>query len=111
MNLNEMERLAREATPGPWECVEETKVKFSPTNHVERHYSRLWDFSYRQFTCWHDGDKGSVLEIIGEMPWVQFDPSKANERDAKYIASVSPDVMLSIIKYIRELEAKVNEKI
>ena len=64
MNLNEIERLAREATPGPWQAVQTLPY-------------------------------GNVTVEAGDWS-AGFKP-----KDGKYIASVSPDVVLKMIERIR----------
>lgn len=80
INLDDLEKKAREATPGPWtwsvdECDEPTY---------------LWGQSSNR-------DSGLVLSFEGH--------DSIRPENAAHMASASPDVVLALISYVRALEA------
>ncbi len=77
-DLNELERLARAATPGPWKACDGR----GPGVAV------FWDAP--------EQDDNFVF----------YDETGGRHRDAAYIAAASPNVVLQLIARVRELERR-----
>lgn len=86
--LDKLERLAKAATPGPWEFKEDN--------------DETKDGSYLEFYT----AGPARIDIY------RFDPQgeTLGKADAEYIAALSPDVALSLISEMRALRAE-NEKL
>jgi len=83
VDLDKLERLAKTATPGPWDSW---PWGVADTDEVD--------------TCFF-GQRGEPARAaIGEC----YPELGQGENDAQYIAAVSPDVVLELIERIRELE-------
>lgn len=92
--LAELERLAKGAMPGPWQC-------YKPSEFPEdfrlamagKHDPKQYNGGYiGRLTRSHDpkmSGEGSMLP---------------REQDAKFIAAANPSVVLALIERIRELE-------
>lgn len=86
LNLNELERLAKAATPGPWHSPGMGEV------HDDANDCVIVD------VCWREE---------GSLP----DDSVGNgtQEDADFIAAANPAVVLELVRRLREAEARVAE--
>jgi hypothetical protein len=81
VKLDELETLAKSATPGPWrQCT-------AP------------DTNNTQAVCDH------FFEFIARTDIVSIHSTEACEANARYIAAASPDVILSLLARLKRAEA------
>ena len=118
LDLVALEQMARSAQPGPWQWFGNTKTYevYLATVHGGRIY-------VLDFARWGMGggqprfNFGGIMHSLGELGKTDHPSGPKFEvpyrrqfvgighPDATYIAGSSPDVMLSLIARIRELEA------
>lgn len=124
MDLDEHERIAKAATPGPWQWFGNTKMfdVCLATVHSGRRYVMdfvRWGMAQAQprFQIDHGmmsvGDLGKVEHAQGPVFEVPYRRQFAgiNHPDAIHIAHNSPDVTLKLIARIRELEEAALEAV
>lgn len=91
--LPELERLAREATPGPWQS---------------RKAAHPVDGEYDYAIGAHlDGRMQVIAECFGRTDWHSQPPAGAN---AAYIAAMSPDQCLALIERVKKAEEAMRER-
>lgn len=89
------ERLAREATPGPWvACLSDRYGHGVPSRAV---------------VAFFEAQHGCQRGLFTEVPWPDGEPAprRSGDADAKHIAANSPSVILADIVHIRALEREV----
>lgn len=103
IDLDKLEAAAKAATPGPYRIVVD---KFDTYHKGYQHTQR------RIFTQWdHPQLKGPIGVVntsygIGEKEGDPFRQMVSiDDADADYIAAVSPDVVLDLIRRLRDAEA------
>lgn len=122
VDLDERERKAKAATPGPWKWFGNTKMHsvYLATVHNGRRFImdfERWGMSQAQprFQTDHRMVKLSEFAALESRLGPQFevphrrDFAGIGHPDAEHIADNSPDVILKYIARIRELEAIANE--
>lgn len=94
IDLNELERLALAATPGPWRCDRKAAV------YCDR--GRDWRDPEVARTRTYPEDNKNVISVhfmtVGKL--------EREIDNAMFIAAAHPDVVLALIARIRELEAQ-----
>ena len=89
------ERLAREATPGPWvACLSDRYGRGVPSRAV---------------VAFFEAQHGCQRGLFTEVPWPDGEPAprRSGDADAKHIAANSPSVILADLARLRALEAEV----
>lgn len=93
LTLDELEALARRATPGPWWIDSHGHTLISQADD----FLTVVQFDHKDRESVRHKDTGNLSA------W-------RNDNDASYIATFGPDTTLRLIARIRELEALVSKK-
>lgn len=96
--LERLEKLARNATPGPWTIVE--AATSDQANHIWSIASPVPEIDRMDTVlCSVKTDETGDSHCVS-----------VARADAEFIAAASPDVVLELIARIRELEADIYER-
>ena len=87
IDLDELERLAQEATPGPWE-MGKSSIMCRSCLHLRGCYN-----IYQEADCTD----------------VTHPQAGLDQQDAAYIAAANPQTVLALIKRLREADAKASK--
>lgn len=88
IDLDELERLAKVATPGPW---------------------RWWtSCSFRRLSSDETGSDGDVLHAVVHRDGVS--DIQGSDADREFIAAANPETVLALVKRVRELEKAYQEE-
>jgi len=89
INLDEIERIAREATPGPWRVSPEPRREGAMVQH-------------------HDGRYGPC-DLVRKYPEFEFDIPFLAKSDAKHIATMNPATTLELLAELRTARSRIAE--
>ena len=100
-DLAELQRLATEATPGPWKVVTDVHPHMLGGEHKERRIGTVWEHPQLQ------GPVG-VVNISYGIGASKGSPAISmvaiSEADAAYIAACSPEVILRLVRIAQAAE-------
>ncbi len=110
--LTELRSLAEKATPGPWRKRREALDRDQPDAGPERWkivagYER-WHRNMGHFhpeDAMYPQDEHHVVAFGYDRDYGYAEGGIANERDAAYIAAVSPDVVLAMLEAVEKAQA------
>lgn len=107
----ELKKLAEAATPGPWVTREHLLHDHDRWGQLMEIYTLERREECLPFESKSPDVYGPDEEIVGDEPIIQVITNPPKDRckaDAAFIAAANPQVVLSLIARIRELEAQTD---
>lgn len=100
IDLDELERLANQAVPGPWEIEEGGEAVFSSNKSLPE--GRAYGYHF----CRNNTMTNFVCDL-NDGEYHEYDDIEEQKNTALYIAAMSPVTAKALIARIRELEEQV----